>query len=130
MYEFIAAQEDKVLVARINLLGQLGLTRLDGGRVVAAQQVAQTHLQIVAKSDEQSVNQQWENAEATWDLDLFPYGSNVLASLSGGVQDAKDKSQTGFSRAMSAGLAGASAGIATSSPTVGVIVAGLSFFAG
>lgn len=150
VYEFITAQEDRILVARLQLLGQLGLMRMEGARAVAAQQGQQSQLQIVAKSEEQQVNQQWENAEATWDLDLFQYGSNVLASISGGTMGAKDQSQTGLQKALSgvmmggatalalgaAGTAGATAGpvmAALGGPVgigAGVAIAGLSMVAG
>ncbi|KKM13805.1 hypothetical protein LCGC14_1712520, partial [marine sediment metagenome] len=119
VYEFITAQEERILVARHNLLAQLGVMRMDGARAVADQQGRQTQLQIVSKSEEQGVNQQWENAEATWDLDLFQYGNNVLASMSGGTTGAKDQTQTGLQKALSSVMMGASTSLALGAAGVG-----------
>lgn len=153
VYEFITKQEDAILAARLGMLGQLGVMRMDGARSVASQQGQLSQLQIVAKSEEQQINQQWENAEATWDLDLFQYGNNVMASISGGAIGAKDQTQTGLQKALGAVLMGGStalalgasgvgatttaAGVTTLAPLggpvgigVGVAVAGLSLIAG
>lgn len=112
IYEFSTGQEDKILNARLALLGSLGGTRLDGMRAVAAQQGQLSQLTTVAKSEEQQINQQWENAEATWDLDLFQYGSNVLASISGATGSAKGQSQTSLQKGMGAVAMGASTSLA------------------
>lgn len=144
IYEFSTGQEDKLLDARLQLMGSLGGTRLDGMRSVAAQQGQISQLTAVAKFEEKQTNQQWENAEATWDLDLFQYGNNVLASIAGAAVSAKGQSQTqlqgglaslltGGSTSLtlgSAGLGGAGALAAFGGPwgiAAGALVAGLSF---
>ena len=86
IHEFITGQENKLLATRLQLLGQFGPTRLDGFRAVVDQQGKLVQLGTTAKGDELQVNQQWEVAEATWDLDLFPFGANVLAGMAGATQ--------------------------------------------
>lgn len=119
IYEFITGQEDGIRQARFQLLAQLGIPRLDSFRALANQQAQVSQFAIVAKSDEQQVNQQWENAEATWDLDLFQYGSNVLAGISGAVGGAKSQSQTTTQKALSSVMMGAGQALALGSAGLG-----------
>ena len=109
--EFITDHENKMKEVQILLLGQLGGFRLDGFRALSAQQGQMAQLTTVAKSDEQETNQQLEVKEGTWDLQLFRYGSNVLASISGGVTG-QDEGQTDLARAASAVAMGASTALA------------------
>ena len=156
VYEFMTGQENKLLDARLQLLGALGGTRLDGMRAITAAQGQLSQLTVVAKSEEQQINQQWENAEATWDLDLFQYGNNVLASIAGAASSAKQQSQTSLQKGMGAVMMGGATSLAlgatgaaafggtaatASAPAtaalfggpvgiaVGALIAGLSFFA-
>lgn len=149
VFEFITGQEDSIRQARFVLLQSLGGTRLDSLRALAAQQGQVSQFTTVAKSEEQQINQQWENAEATWDLDLFQYGSNVLAGISGAQGQAKGQSQTALQKSLSSvALGGAAAlalgaagtGSAYAVPAIaalggpvglgiGALVAGISFFA-
>lgn len=148
IYEFSTGQEDRLLGARLSLLSALGGPRLDGMRAVTAAQGQVSQLTTVAKSEEQQINQQWENAEATWDLDLFQYGTNVLASISGAAGSAKSQSQTALQKGLGAvAMGGATAlsigsaagtGLGTGSGAIaalggpvglgiGALIAGLSF---
>ena len=145
IYEFSTGQEDRLLDARLTLLGAFGGTRLDGMRAVAAQQGQISQLTTVAKSEEQQINQQWENAEATWDLDLFAYGSNVLASIAGATTQAKGQSQTQLQKGLGAVAMGGATSLAIGSATalgagtklaafggpiglgIGALIAGISF---
>lgn len=87
IYEVSTSQEEAVRNARSGLLAQLGSVRLEGMRVLAVQQAEVSRLTTVAKVQEQEHNQNVENSEATWDLNLFAYGGNVLASVAGGFAD-------------------------------------------
>lgn len=119
IYDFSTGQEDKLLNARLALLGSFGGTRLDGLRAVAAQQGQVAQLTTVAKSEEQQINQQWENAEATWDLDLFQYGNNVLAAIAGAAASAKQQSQTSLQKGLGGVAMGGAASLALGAAGVG-----------
>lgn len=119
IYEFSTGQEDRLLDTRLRLLAALGGPRLDGMRAVAAQQGQVSQLTTVAKSEEQQINQQWENAEATWDLDLFQYGTNVLASISGASGSAKGQSQTSLQKGLGSVLMGGATSLALGAAGLG-----------
>lgn len=91
IYEITTSQEDAVRNTRLSLLAQFGSVRLDGMRALAVQQAEVSRLTTIGKIQEQQHNQNVENSEATWDLDLFAYGGNVLAASAGGFADPEDK---------------------------------------
>lgn len=109
IYDFVSSQEEKVLNTRNLLLGQLGSYRLDGMRARAAQQALVSKMTVSDKADEFITNQKIEIEEATWDLHLFQYGNNVLASITGATT--KPDIQTASD--LQAGVSGAATGAAT-----------------
>lgn len=87
IHEITTTQEETVRNTRLSLLAQFGSVRLDGMRALAVQQSEVSGLTTLGKVQEQQVNQDLENSEATWDLKLFAYGGNVLAASAGGFAE-------------------------------------------
>jgi len=68
-------------------------------------------IKIVAKKEESDANMEIDEADALWDIELFQYGANLLASIGGGTHSTK--SPKGISKTASAiggGMAGAAGG--------------------
>lgn len=130
IYDFAATQEQTVLQSRLVLLGQLGSYRLDGMRARAAQQAQVSKLTISDKADEWITNQKAEIAEATWDLHLFQYGNNVLASITGAATRADDQPASDLQAGASGALTGAATGLTIGGPWGAVIGAVVGAVAG
>lgn len=67
-------------------------------------------IKIVAKKEETDSNLEFDEKDALWDLEVFKYGGNLIASIGGGTSDnAKipSKSQSVIGGAMSGAAAGA-----------------------
>lgn len=78
-------------------------------------------IKIVAKKEEAGVNLEIDEAAATWDLEVFQHGANLLASIGGGTMipgEKKGKSQA--SSAIGGALAGAAAGAMVGSVVPGI----------
>ena len=88
-----------------------------------SQMIAESYrVKLVAKKEENEEAMKIDEADAKWDLELFQYGANVLASIGGGVAqpkvDGPSKAQSAIGGAMSGAAAGAM--LAFSIPTLGL----------
>jgi len=84
-------------------------------------------IKIVAKKEQYDVNSKIDEADALWDLELFQYGANLLASIGSGTAAPKSKepstAQSMIGGAMTGAAAGAMVGMATGGP-VGLLAIG------
>ena len=90
---------------------QLIALKLEFQKVLSQMTVEANRIKIVAKKEEVDVNLEIDEASATWDLGVFQYGANLMASIGGGTMvpgAMKKKSQT--SSAIGGGMMGAAAG--------------------
>jgi|GEM_PF-1553222 hypothetical protein len=67
-------------------------------------------LQIIANTEYIDQEVSYDEAEAKWQLELLSHGSNLLAGISGGVKDDKDKKPSKLTSALAGGVGGAAAG--------------------
>lgn len=67
-------------------------------------------IKIVAKKEENAVNMKIDEEDALWNIELFQYGANVLASIGGGVSNPKIKEPSAVQSAIGGALSGAAAG--------------------
>lgn len=85
-----------------------------------SQMIAEAYrVKIVAKKEETDVNLSIEERDALWDLEVFQYGANLLASIGGGtVSQGKEPSkwQSAIGGGMSGAAAGAMLGMAAGGP--------------
>lgn len=84
--------------------------KLEYQRVVAALTMEAYRVKIVAKKEEVDLNLKIEESDALWDLEVFQYGSNVLASAGGGVATPNTKKPTQGQSMLGGALSGAAAG--------------------
>lgn len=86
---------------------------------LAAQLMVEAYrIKIVAKKEEIDANQEHDVADAKWDLEVFQYGANVMASVAGGTSYPTGKKNVAMS-AIGGALSGAAAGAATGAMMTG-----------
>ncbi len=107
---FISNATDKMLS---NLL-----QRVDFERMVTHYTIEANRLEIVAEKEQDDRDLEIDEADAKWDLELFSYPGNLMASINGGTYVPKDKSKS--SSALGGALSGAAAGAAVGSAIPGV----------
>lgn len=81
---------------------------------LSALTIEANRLKIVAKKEEVDTNLKLVEVDATWDLEVFKYGANVLGSIAGTATNQGSNLQTGSSvgSAIGGALSGAAAGAA------------------
>jgi len=80
----------------------------------------ETHrIKIVAKKEETETNLEISESDATWDLEIFQHGGNLLAGIGGGVMTSNKKKKNQLNSAIGGAMTGAAAGGA-----IGGMVAG------
>lgn len=90
---------------------------------IASQMLAEIYrYKIVAKKEETDVNADIDDKDAKWDLEVFQYGANLLASIGGGTASTRGptRAQSVLGGAMSGAAAGARIG-----GTPGAIIGGI-----
>jgi len=83
--------------------------KLEYEKAVSQLLIESNRISIVARKEEADANAKLDEADATWDLEVFQYGSNVLASISGGTAP-HQKGPSTFQSMLGGGLSGAAAG--------------------
>ena len=68
-------------------------------------------IKIVAKKEEADMNLDIAEGAATWDLNVFQHGANMLASIGGGTYVPNEKKKSALSSAIGGALTGAVAGL-------------------
>lgn len=67
-------------------------------------------MKIVAKKEENDTNMEVDDRDAKWDLEVFQYGGNLLASIGGGTVNTKDIGPTRAQSMIGGAMSGAAAG--------------------
>lgn len=113
-------------VKKMNAFKDIDLMK---GRVIGSGQMLQSMLQrisfedsymkaviegkrirIVASKEENDANLKIGESDALWDLEVFQYGANLLASIGGGVAGTKGKEPSQMQSVIGGALSGAAAG--------------------
>jgi hypothetical protein len=132
-YEQVKAQENtdhnRSIIARNQLevqqaisKGQFGLsggqaisgllsTQLQFGVAISNLTADANRIKLVAKQEEYDKNLKYSRQDAVWDLEMYQYGGNVLASIAGTAIKQEGEVSTGAS-VLGGALAGAAAGAA------------------
>ena len=100
---------------------------LDFQRMLTQLVVEAYRLKIVAKKEETDLNNDYTMNDSRWDLEVFQYGANVMASPAGGTAVPSGKKATTGSvigGALSGGAAGAAGGFMVGGP-VGAAIGGV-----
>ncbi len=92
---------------------------------VVSQMIAETYrIKIVAKKEETESNYDFDEKDAKWDLEVFQYGGNLLASIGGGTVSTGGKQPSKIQSALGGAMSGAAAGAMVGGPW-GAAVGGL-----
>ena len=87
-------------------------------------------IKLVAKKEESDMNLNIDEKDALWDLEVFQYGGNLLASVAGGVSTPNVDSPSKMQSAIGGALQGAAAGAMMSGGNPYAIAAGAALGAG
>ncbi len=110
----VAAEKD---VAEMSL--REDMFRVESEGKVASLTIEANRIRIVAESEESNENLRIDVKDTLFDLEIFQYGSNVLASIAGGVASNVDTPST-IQSAIGGALSGAAAGAALGSAVPGL----------
>lgn len=78
---------------------------------VASSVIAEIYrMKIVAKGEENNLNMEIDDKDAKWDLEVFQYGANLLASIGGGTGSTAKPGPSQAQSAIGGALSGAAAG--------------------
>lgn len=103
----MAIQRSDMVIKGVNQMLQSLTHRVDSEGTYASMKLEFNRMKIIAKSEEEEANTSYDEFSAKWDLEIFQYGSNLLAAIGGGVSSGPIPKKP--SKAQSA-LAGAAAG--------------------
>jgi hypothetical protein len=84
--------------------------KLEYQKVLSQMTTEANRIKIVAKKEEAGVNLEIDESAATWDLEIFQHGANLLASIGGGTMIPNEKKKSTFSSALGGAMMGAAAG--------------------
>jgi hypothetical protein len=69
-------------------------------------------IKIVAKGEENERNIKFDTLDATWDLEMYQYGANMLAAISGATSATVGKEPSTAASVLGGAASGAAAGTA------------------
>jgi len=84
--------------------------RLEFQKALTHYVVETNRIKIVAKKEEAETNLEIDEADASWDLEVFQHGANMLASIGGGVANPKKEKKNAMSSAIGGAMTGAAGG--------------------
>ena len=117
---FNASVADAIMakdVAHLGLYHVLGQLTAEANRI-----------KIVAKVEENDKNIKYDEQDALWDLEVYQYGGNMLASIAGAASTTKGKEISTGASVLGGAMSGASAGAMIGGPMgagIGAIVGGV-----
>ena len=94
--------------------------KLEYQKFLSHMTVEANRIKIVAKKEEADANLDIMESAATWDLNVFQHGANLLASIGGGVVVPDEKKKSQMSSAIGGALSGAAAGAMIGSAVPGI----------
>ena len=98
--------------------------KLEYQKMVSQMLVETYRIKIVAKKEENEVEMKIDEADGLWDLEVFQYGANLLASIGGGTMQPQGKEPSTAQSMIGGAMSGAAAGAMISGPT-GALVGGV-----
>jgi hypothetical protein len=113
---------DQLIVQQADAKGQFGLngvqaissllsTQLQFGVAISNLTTDANRIKIVSKQEETDKNLKYDRQNAVWDLEMYQYGSNVMASIAGTALKQESEVSTGAS-VLGGALTGAAVGAA------------------
>lgn len=84
--------------------------RLEFQKALTHYVIEANRIKIIAKKEEAETNLEIDEADASWDLEVFQHGANMLASIGGGVGMPNKSKKNKMASAIGGALTGAAAG--------------------
>ena len=85
-------------------------------------------IKIVAKVEETEKNLKYDEQDALWDLEMYQYGGNILASIAGAASGTKGKEVSTGASVLGGAMSGAAAGASIGGPIgagIGGVIGGI-----
>ena len=97
--------------------------KLEFQRAASAMIAEANRIKIVAKKEENDINIKLGEKDALWDLEIYQYGSNVMASIGGGVSNPGAKGPSTAQSVIGGAMSGAATGamVSNGNPVATVI---------
>jgi len=118
------AQVGELNLREAELINKAYQSEADFEKLAAQLMVEAYRIKIVAKKEEADVNQEYDVSDAKWDMEVFQYGANVMASPAGGTA-VPTGSKTTAGSVIGGALSGAAAGFTLGAGPVGAVIGGL-----
>ena len=112
-------QVGELNLKKAELVNKAYQTEAEFEKLAAQLMVEAYRIKIVAKKEEADANQEYDAADAKWDMEVFQYGANVMASPAGGTAVPSGKKTTAGS-VIGGALSGAAAGAIAGSVIPGI----------
>lgn len=113
--ELIKASVERILASLMK--------RVEFEQAVAHYSTESTRVGIVAFKEQTDQDILIEDLDARWDMDIYQYGANMLAAISGGAVSSSGASMSKSQSALSGAIAGASIGAPFGAP--GAVIGGV-----
>ena len=97
-------------ITAVDQMIQMMSRRIAWNESLTRMTVESNRIKIVAKKEESDLNATYDEEDGKWDLEVFQYGANAMAAISGGVAGAKLKPPSQLQSAIGGGMMGAAAG--------------------
>ncbi len=94
--------------------------KLEYQKIVSQFIVEANRLKVVALKEQIDTDVKYDEADATWDLSVFQYGSNVMAGISGGTASATQKQPSTAQSMIGGAMTGAATGAMIGSAVPGI----------
>ena len=108
---------NELIVKSASEMLQALLTRVDFEKNVAHYTLEYNRMFIAAKKDQTDQDYEFDDLDAKWDLEMFQYGGNMMASIAGAATNQGTKGASKTASAIGGALSGAAAGMAVGGPT-------------
>lgn len=128
----VANHQSKIILDGISQMMSLYSMKVEANKVLMASTIENNRLKIVAEKEKKDTQFQIDEANSKWDLEVFQYGANMIAGISGGTVRPDSGAPSKTQSAIGGALAGAALGAAISdgSRTGTAIGAGVGLLAG
>ena len=115
----VAAERASLIDSAVGKMSGMHSMRIEGEKNVAAMTSEGNRIKIVTKTEQVREDLAIDEKDARWDLDIFTYAGNMLASITGGTAVPGD-SDAGKPSALQGAMSGAAMGAMVGSAVPGI----------
>lgn len=124
VFNELMLKREELISGNVRDIMQLVLSQLEYSKTVAHYGIESNRIKTLIKREEQESQLEYASKDALWYLELYTYGANMLAAISGAATTTKGGGPSKAQSAIGGGLSGAAAGAMMGSvvPGVGTVV--------